>query len=59
LLANTTWNFIIDEMPRLCYGLIILSKPENREYLMASEIQSPNRPKSGGWGFVVSWEEVA
>ena len=36
------------------YGLIILSKPENREYFMASEIHNPNRLKSGGWSFVVS-----
>jgi hypothetical protein len=30
--------FSIDDVPRLCYGLSILSKPENREHLMASEI---------------------
>jgi hypothetical protein len=52
-------NFTVDEMPRLCYGLSILTKPKNREYLMAREIQNPNRQKSGGWGFVVSWVEVA
>jgi hypothetical protein len=52
-------NFSIDWTPRLCYGLFILSKPKNREYLMAREIQNPNRLKSGGWGFVVSWVEVA
>jgi hypothetical protein len=58
LLANPSWNFSIDEPPRLCYGLIILSKPENREYLMAREIHNPDRPKSGGWGCVVSWAEL-
>jgi hypothetical protein len=46
-------------MPRLCYGLIILSKPENREYFMAGEIHNPDRPKSGGWGFFVLWAETA
>jgi len=51
-------NFSIDDRFRLWYGLIILSKPENREHLMAREIQNPNRPKSGGWGFVVSWAEL-
>jgi hypothetical protein len=51
-------NFSVDEMPRLCYGLIILSKPENREYLMAREIHNPDRLKSGGWGCDVSWVEL-
>ena len=25
---------------------------------MVREIQNPNRLKSGGWGFVVSWAEL-
>jgi hypothetical protein len=57
--TRSSLNFSIDVTPWLCYGLIILSKPENREYLMAREIQNPNRQKSGRWGFVVSWAEVA